>query len=118
MKAAKYSIVMMYGGKQYFFNDMKISVLNKTEDSATVDGGLYRVRSAASGESVYLKGRIEHTDIFVYRELLKELAGGQAKGLTINMKSFDGWTLQSGRVVSSETESFSICELTLTKTEN
>ena len=118
MKAAKCSIMMMYGGEQYFFNEMKINVLNKTEDCPTVDGGLYRVRSAASGESVYLKGRIEHTDIFVYRELLKELASGQAVGLTINMKSFDGWTLLNGRVVSSETESFSVCELTLTKTEN
>lgn len=110
-------IMLTMGGQSYYFNNIQISVANRIETTPLIGGGCMRVRAGGSPETIILKARISHGDIFRYEGLLKSLAEGVISGLKINTVSYSGYTLASGRITSSEQQALSVCEIVLTEVD-
>ncbi|MCD8095931.1 MAG: hypothetical protein LUE12_07370 [Ruminococcus sp.] len=107
---------VIYNGSVYYFETLKFTIANKVEDSALIDGDLYRIKAASASEIIYLKTRISHSKIFTYRALLKSLAQN-VSSIRINATLFSNLTLMTGKISSPESEEFATCEITLTEVE-
>lgn len=110
-------IMLTLSGKNYYFNNMQISVSNRIETTPLIGGGCIRVRAGGTPETIILKARISHGDIFRYEDLLKSLAEGVISGLKINTLSYSGYTLASGKIICSEQQALADCEIVLTEVD-
>lgn len=117
MNANGNPILLTYGSTNYYFDELYFSFVNRIETTPLIGGGSIRVRSGDCAETITLKGKIRHGDIFTYESLLKKLSQGIAEGLKINMKAYEGYTLLSGKIKSEERETESVCEIVLTEAD-
>jgi hypothetical protein len=117
MNANGFQTVLSYGGKQYSFDNLQMSVVNRVETTPIIGGGSIRVRACGSPETITLKARISTSDIFLYESLIKNLADGVISYMSINGAPYSGYTLASGRVTVSERQAAAVCEIILTEVE-
>lgn len=114
MNAGGYGCVLEYGGEEYYFHSLKISVQTRPEDTSLLNGRLYRVRAGSFSETIQLRSRISHGELPAYRTLIQTLAGGTCT-VAVNGVSISGCTLLTGRISSEEGSQFADCELVLTE---
>lgn len=117
MNAGGLNIVAIINSQAYYFDNMKITVSNRTEDTVLADGELYRVRTGIYSGLITLKKRLKYTEISEYKELMESLA--QKSGLTIvlNGMSFRNYALLKSQLTSEEGEPFADFEVIFTGSE-
>ena len=117
MNAVGEQFIVQAEDTQYKFSEMKVTVSNRIDEIRLMDGKLRRIRSSGYSENINLRGRIEFSQIFRYRNILKYLANGP-KTLSLNGNNIYNYTLISGSITMKEGEQFAVCEITLGEVVN